>query len=103
MPLPQFEYQPFVNPYAANIADEISRSADARAHAAATVAQAQAHASEVSSGAWAGATQNIASTAAQQIDPDPRTQAEKLSLETQRRAQGFTKAVNDTVAQLTTA
>lgn len=60
-----FAYQPFVNPYAASMADEIARSGDAHAHAAEMIGLAQARAAQIKSQAYAGAVQNIASIPAQ--------------------------------------
>lgn len=56
------EYQGWINPYGASMADTIARSHDAEAHAAEMTAQARARAAEIRGQAWAGATARIGQT-----------------------------------------
>lgn len=53
------QYEGWVNPYGASLADTIARSGDAQAHAAEMIAQANARAAEMKGAAWAGAATNI--------------------------------------------
>lgn len=74
--MPPFQYQPFVNPYAASIGDLLLRRGDIEANRAMQIANAQARAAEASGQAWAGAFSNIGQMVAgipQQIQQQKRT------------------------------
>lgn len=59
------QYEGWVNPYGANMAETIARSADAEAHASAMTAAAAARAAEIRANAYGGAVQSIAQIPAQ--------------------------------------
>jgi hypothetical protein len=89
-----FQYQPFVNPYAASMADEIARSGDAHAHAAEIIGRAQARAAELKGAGWGHAIQTIgnlpttiANTQAAQTDRKLKEQELSMTIEQRQQVQ----------------
>lgn len=79
------QYEGWVNPYGASLADTIARSGDAQAHAAEMIAQAQARAAEMKGAAWAGAVQNIGQIPNQIIAAKNQQVDQQLKQETLRQ------------------
>jgi hypothetical protein len=87
-----FQYTPFVNPYAGSIADEIARSGDAQARAAMAIGQAQARASEIRGAGWGRAIANIGQIPAQiqaqqYADTDRKLKEQELAMTIEQRQQ----------------
>lgn len=88
-----FEYRPWVNPYAATIADALARPGEIEAQRAQQIGQAQARAAEQSGAAWGGAAQQVGADVSGAIrqQTDPKVQTERLQLsEAQRGVQART-------------
>lgn len=91
-----FQYQPFVNPYAASIGETLAHQNDAQAHAAEVIGAAQAHAQEVSGQAYGGAVAGIGQAVGGAIDQatDPKRQLEQQQVAANKRTQAFSDTVN---------
>lgn len=97
-----FQYQPFVNPYAASIGETLAHQNDAQAHAAEVIGAAQAHAQEVTGQAYGGAVAGIGQSVGGAIDQatDPKRQlvaqqvaANKRDVAYQATANGIAKSL----------
>lgn len=98
-------YEPWVNPYGANIGDLIARSGDAQAHAAAVIAQAQSQAAMMKANAWAGAVRSASQIPAelearQERSLDMQAKRDALQANTEVRAEAAQQRMVLTVGKM---